>query len=1204
MDKEEGEEEGSDDDEVGLRDAAAALLVGVGSAYDPAECQGMAHFMEHLLFLGSEKYPSDHEFSAFVSKHGGSDNAWTAFEDTVYHLSIPQEYLWPALDRLVQHFKAPLLLESCVDRELQAIESEFQLNKPSDECRRLQLQAATSRPNHVFGNFGWGNLRSLRDVPERLLKIDTLKELRKFFDRYYYAANMRLVVMGAYSLDHLQRHVEELFQGIPALPRLENPLFNLPINPSTIRSWETLNTGYNSPLRLQGMPWDEQTSLGKLFRIVPTKERHRLVLNWQIPALIHKWKAKPCDFLAHLLGHEGAGSLLSYFRSQHWASGCEAGLGDDDQASSAWIFTFGINLTEEGLGEWKQIIQAVYQYLGLLRQYSGGSTTTGGHDGWPKWIFQELQQMDEVSHLYSDEETPEDFVTNLVESMSPHLCLPPDRILDGMDLLFEFDSGTVNELLQKYLIPTNMRVELASSTFGNYADLESVLSASAIKNSDSTDFKVRDLIVHNEMDQLQQQENGGKLVFNPSLWEPQIEPNFETIFWCSEIPSQWIEEWSSQLIEASQPPSPVGTLSSLPFNLPSPNPYVPSRLDLKEHPPGDSDHVLLDATVKVCSSAGGSGVNGHKKKGVKQWFPATVVQYDRKTNRIKLCYEDEVEQWHKMDGSAKDLKPDVLVPDYEGTLDDKKTKFRIVSLALAGVTRRFGDESESGGHNKGHSHGDLERCSFPPLPPLLPPNRLPKELCSSNVLRLWHLQDRNFHRPMAEMRLQVMCAGANETPLHRACAELCVELLWDACLETVTYLAGCAQLSSTAEATCSGFFFRFNGFDDKLLVLFQEIFRVFLSFRQGQSGTLPENIADRRFDACLELLRRRYTNNGTYSSDYCNTLRLQAIRRRRWSANKKMQAIADLTIPVFAKTVSSMLESFAVECLLHGNLSSDDAQQAKQTTLSMIEASSNGSQAATGLKRQKYPPLSIYKIPAVATHSLITVPSKNPTEANTCVEVYVQVGKDTLWERVLIDVLAQIMDDPIYTQLRTKDAFGYDVSCETRWTYGITGILFRVVSNVKSATEIVQRIDRFLLDFRNNKLAKLTDQELVEHLVGMSQHKLEMFNSLSEETSSYWYEIVNGRFRWQVWRDEAVELRKVTKVDVLKAFDTWLHPEKPKRHIMAVQVIGGEDGSNVAVGKPEVPAGEDGDYADAQIEQFHRLVCKNQTWGRVNTKLA
>lgn len=158
-----------DDDESleedGLREAAAAMVVGVGSMYDPPEAQGMAHFLEHMLFMGTKKYPEENAYDAFLSKQGGSDNAYTELEYTVYHLEIPQEGLFQALDMFAQFFIHPLLLEDSVERELNSIESEFQLSKNSDQSRMQQLMCHTCGydvTEHPFAKFGWGNLQSLK----------------------------------------------------------------------------------------------------------------------------------------------------------------------------------------------------------------------------------------------------------------------------------------------------------------------------------------------------------------------------------------------------------------------------------------------------------------------------------------------------------------------------------------------------------------------------------------------------------------------------------------------------------------------------------------------------------------------------------------------------------------------------------------------------------------------------------------------------------------------------------------------------------------------------------------------------------------------------------------------------------------------------------------------------------------------------------
>ena len=101
-------------------------------------------------------------------------------------------------------------------------------------------------------------------------------------------------------------------------------------------------------------------------------------------------------------------------------------------------------------------------------------------------------------------------------------------------------------------------------------------------------------------------------------------------------------------------------------------------------------------------------------------------------------------------------------------------------------------------------------------------------------------------------------------------------------------------------------------------------------------------------------------------------------------------------------------------------------------------------------------------------------------------------------------------------------------------------------------------------------------------------------------TDSYWSEISEGRYVWQVWRDEAVCLRCITKDDCLKAFDEWLNPDK-KRKVLVVKVIGSGE-TESANGRPSIDPDQLGEYALGQVTQV-RAKCKNQIWGKVNSKL-
>ncbi|MBK8289257.1 MAG: insulinase family protein [Cellvibrionales bacterium] len=82
--------------------SAAALDVATGSGDDPEQRQGLAHFLEHMLFLGTKKFPEPGEYQAFISDNGGSHNAFTSLEHTNYFFDIDPQQLKPALDRFSQ----------------------------------------------------------------------------------------------------------------------------------------------------------------------------------------------------------------------------------------------------------------------------------------------------------------------------------------------------------------------------------------------------------------------------------------------------------------------------------------------------------------------------------------------------------------------------------------------------------------------------------------------------------------------------------------------------------------------------------------------------------------------------------------------------------------------------------------------------------------------------------------------------------------------------------------------------------------------------------------------------------------------------------------------------------------------------------------------------------------------------------------------
>jgi insulysin len=122
---------------------------------------GLAHFCEHLLFMGSAQFPQENAYSEFIHAHGGSTNAWTAASNTNYFFSIGADHLSGALQRFAGFFHSPLFEATCTTRELKAVNSEHKKNAQSDTWRMFQVSKSLSRPGHPYTKFGSGNLHSL-----------------------------------------------------------------------------------------------------------------------------------------------------------------------------------------------------------------------------------------------------------------------------------------------------------------------------------------------------------------------------------------------------------------------------------------------------------------------------------------------------------------------------------------------------------------------------------------------------------------------------------------------------------------------------------------------------------------------------------------------------------------------------------------------------------------------------------------------------------------------------------------------------------------------------------------------------------------------------------------------------------------------------------------------------------------------------------
>lgn len=365
--------------------SAAAVALPIGSLEDPKSQPGLAHYLEHMLFLGSEEYPGAEEYQAFITKNGGETNAATGYTSTTYMLELDPPAFAEALHRMVDTLGRPLLSPVYADKERSAVNAEMESKKHSDGRRLAMLGFSTLNPAHPGTHFTGGNLDTLSDKPGSKLH----DELVKFHHTWYSANLMKAVLYGPQSLDELEGLARKEFSAIP------NRHAKLPV--VTIPAVT---------------PAEEGVRIG----VQPVRKTQSLSIEFVLPQDLDDYQTKPLQTVAAVIGAETPHSLAQTLRDRGLALSLSAG-GDTDSLRNAVTFSIHIQLTESGDTRRDEVLGLLFAYFDLLRA-----------QGVPQGHFDQLRNMFEMQFRFAPLTSGFDFVASAADSM---LEYPIEDVLYG-----------------------------------------------------------------------------------------------------------------------------------------------------------------------------------------------------------------------------------------------------------------------------------------------------------------------------------------------------------------------------------------------------------------------------------------------------------------------------------------------------------------------------------------------------------------------------------------------------------------------------------------------------------------------------------------------------------------------------------------------------------------------------------------------------
>ncbi|MDN4503711.1 insulinase family protein [Alteromonadaceae bacterium BrNp21-10] len=391
--------------------SAAAVTIKCGHFNDPIQQQGLAHLLEHMLFLGCQRFNEINHLQTFLSQYGGNCNAWTGTEHSSFYFDVLNAQFPQALDHFLAMLREPLFDIERLESEIHTIDAEFKMKRNDDLRRLYQVHKETCNPLHPFSKFSVGNAQSLMTLSVQ----DTQAALIEMHTQHYCASNMTFSLIGNEPLDTLETLASCLLQPITKAPAqaISFPPLYLP----------------------------EQVGIS--IQIQPVKKARRLIVTFALPDMHPYHRSKPLEMISHLLGDESKGGLLWYLKEKDWATSLSAGGGI--HGSNFKDFNINLQLTSSGVKHYQQVISALFLFIQLMRE-----------QGCLQWRFQEKQRLNQLAFDFQEFPKNIDYAQHIAAQLQYY---NEHDVLSGEYLVDHYSPEDFADVLT-FLRPDNMRIKL------------------------------------------------------------------------------------------------------------------------------------------------------------------------------------------------------------------------------------------------------------------------------------------------------------------------------------------------------------------------------------------------------------------------------------------------------------------------------------------------------------------------------------------------------------------------------------------------------------------------------------------------------------------------------------------------------------------------------------------------------------------------
>ncbi|KAJ7217183.1 Metalloenzyme, LuxS/M16 peptidase-like protein [Mycena pura] len=400
---------------------------------------------------------------------------------------------------------------------------------------------------------------------------------------------------------------------------------------------------------------------------------------------------------------------------------------------------------------------------------------------------------------------------------------------------------------------------------------------------------------------------------------------------------------------------------------------------------------------------------------------------------------------------------------------------------------------------------------------------------------LWHKKDDRFWVPKAHVIIDLRSPFGNASPRAALMTRLYSDIVNDSLTE-FAYDASLGILKYRFLPRSNGLYIATDGYNDKMSVLVEHVLE-----KMKAIVVDPARLAIMKEKAKRDLENFFLDQSYTLSNYYARYI----MAEQQWTKDKLLEELPSVTAEELQQHIRLLLSEVHLRILVMGNLYKDEAIKIAEM-------------AEMGLGASKLTPTELNERALVlqrGTNSTWTCTIPNPNQANSALSYYVHFGSIIDQHmRVTSSLLAQILKEPAFDVLRTKEQLGYIVWC---YEWLLTGQsekgLGIVVQSEKMPGYLEDRVEAFLEGMKT-VIEEMSPEEFAEHKDSLKKRWLEEEKNMQEEMTRLATHVTTGHWDFLRHEKDAERIQDVTKEDVLRMFLSDVHPASKTRAKLSVHM--------------------------------------------------